>query len=214
MTDSRLFKGAMLFCTVIAFLLATRTASASALTYADIANPFVTASDAGNVYLADITLTGAYSTTTKGVTTDYSLDISTITPTFTPHNDNGGGVPGNANDVVLSAVLYNDVSGNTAGNCYVGEVLGYDQSCTIELLLTVTGAPPSKPTGNYSDNFGMNLIKVVVDSNANNKAGTAENVTAEFLTQVDYAPEPSSLLLLGSGMLGLAGVLRRKFSRA
>jgi hypothetical protein len=209
MTESRIFKGALLFCAFIAFLFATRTASASALTYADLVNPFVTASDAGNVYVTDITLTGAY----KVGTTEYSLNISSITPTFTAHNDNGGGAPGNANDKVLSATLYNDITGNTAGNCYVGEVLGYGQSCTIELLLTVTGLPPSKPTGDYSDNFGMNLIKVVVDSNANNKAGTAENVTAEFLTQVDYAPEPSSLLLLGSGMLGLAGVLRRKFKR-
>ncbi len=210
MTDSRIFKGALLLCVVITFLFATRTASASALTYTDAVNPFVTASDAGNVYVTNITLTGAY----KGGTTEYSLIIGTITPTFTAHNDNGGGVPGNADDKVLTATLYNDIAGNTAGNCYVGDVLGYGQSCTIELLLTVTGKPPSKPTGNYSDNFGMNLIKVVVDSNANNKAGTAVNVTAEFLTQVDYAPEPSSLLLLGSGMLGLAGVLRRKYSRA
>jgi hypothetical protein len=49
------------------------------------------------------------------------------------------------------------------------------------------------------------------DTNANR--GTSGSSGYSFVVTTYNTPEPTSLLLLGSGILGLAGVLRRKIAR-
>jgi hypothetical protein len=214
MKRTLLFRALAITSVAIAILFATQTASADALTYTNGVSPYVVNSDAGTVYVTDITITDLTSSTnSKGNTTYYSVTLGSIAITeLAPHNDNGGGVESNPNDVVNTAILFDDTTGNGMGNCYAGQTLAYGNSCTVELELTVSGAAPSKPTGEDSLTFGLNEIKLAVDSTES--GGKAANVTADLSVQVDYTPEPSSLILLGTGLLGLAGVMRQRFIRS
>jgi len=63
---------------------------------------------------------------------------------------------------------------------------------------------------NDSDVY-VNYVLITVTDPSNSDSSAVDKIDNIELTP---SPEPSSLLLLGSGMLGLAGVLRRKFSRA
>lgn len=205
MRISRLLRAAAVAGVAAMAFVANPAALATALTYTVTVDPFVVGSDAGTVDVTNITITNPNT---------YAVEITSITPSFIAHNDLGGGKPGNANDKVTAANLYDDAAG-FGSNCFVSEILSSSGgSCTVELALTVTGAPPTSKTGDNSDTFGMNQIKTVVNSEEVGHTSTTPSVTAEFLTQVDLAPEPGSLVLLGSGMLGLAGIVRRKMRRS
>jgi hypothetical protein len=75
-------------------------------------------------------------------------------------------------------------------------------SISDQLLLAVTISDPSTAPGLYEQTFQ------ILDENSN------ELGTADFAFTVTSAtsviPEPSSFLLLGAGLLALAGMVRRK----
>jgi hypothetical protein len=109
-----------------------------------------------------------------------------------------------------------------------GTTLAANSSCEVDLVLTVT-----RNTGK-SGSTGDNATTITADAiiNAAINLGTVKNpdivpagtalpdeTTSSFDTEVHNdgpvptTPEPGSLILLGTGMLGLAGVLRRKRGR-
>jgi hypothetical protein len=115
----------------------------------------------------------------------------------------GGEVTVAADDTV--AVFLNGVQISNFG------VIGGDTMCA-------DGAPNCR-TGQSSDVFfssstpgfnnnGFNLLSFVVDQSGSNYQGL------DFVGSVTSTPEPNTLLLLGTGLIGSAGALFRKMRRA
>ncbi len=89
-------------------------------------------------------------------------------------------------------------------------VTGYNTVGTV--LATIAGAPV------YDANAQITLTSTIGQAFAyvtiSDAYGYADNETVDDLSFVPVPiPEPSSLAMLGSGVLGLAAVLRRRLSR-
>jgi len=124
----------------------------------------------------------------------------------------------------LSAVTLEN--GGSTGICSIDETLAANNAagtnaaskCEVELLVTANygGALGSSiPTFIYGYAEGVAGTGTFnpVTGRWSGGSNAAEAQGMEETIYVDVAPEPGSLLLLGTGMLALAGVVRRKLSR-
>jgi hypothetical protein len=105
---------------------------------------------------------------------------------------NANGCSGNGGGFFCSESSGNGLQVGHAGNIY-----------TFEWLVTV-GAPGNLLTG--IDDASVKALYVNVDGQQNGI--TSEDITLTKST--NSAPEPSTLLLLGTGLVSAAGVIRRK----
>jgi len=202
MKNSSLSMSAVIAIAGASILFSSKSASADQLSVANIVAKVTINSDAGTMDVTDITVKNS---------SENAADTETISEFILPTISAGQGNPG---DAVTNVALFDDASGNSAGNCYLDLVLGKGDSCTLELAITVTGVAP---VGNSGPASKTDLVNHLDDTTVSvtygeNNASSLSN-TANFDVDVQYAPEPGSLVLLGSGMLGLAGVLRRKLGR-
>jgi hypothetical protein len=86
------------------------------------------------------------------------------------------------------------------------------------LSLFLTGVLTHNLTGFTADGYIMeNGVKTLVDFSLTETGVTGTGGGKEFTTTLTTlaspVPEPSSILMLGTGIIGIAGVARRKFAR-
>ncbi len=105
-----------------------------------------------------------------------------------------------------SADLVNDVDPSTFS------FLGYEGG---NLVYDVTGTIPTDPTGQgvfrtFDSDESKNPINLLVIETTGSDVNIDDVVVARNTAAV--TPEPSSFVLLGSGLLGVAGVMRRRLA--
>jgi hypothetical protein len=94
---------------------------------------------------------------------------------------------------------YSDPNGMT--------VTAYDQS--NDVLATFLGGATNEANAEFSITSDVTGISYIVISD---DLGSTDYVTVDDLSYT-LTPEPGSFVLLGTGLLGIAGVLRRKLAR-
>lgn len=109
---------------------------------------------------------------------------------------------------LTSISLSPDTSGS--GYCFIGDVLAAGASCDVALLVTVNYGGVM---GSVSNTFIYGYADGKMSGTGVNAGNDSQFQGLEETIHIDVAPEPGTLTLFGTGLLGLAGLVRSRFSR-
>ena len=123
------------------------------------------------------------------------------------------------NDSVSPGKLIHDVTITVPDHTFTDLIINpFKDVANGDLHITVVANGVTIPTFTYGKINGQNFLTITT---ANDEDMSSVEIVSDFsfqdlkqtrITGIAFIPEPSSMLLLGSGALGLARMLRRKLT--
>lgn len=168
-----------------------------------------TATGTPDVYNINLAIdTTGYTGTTSNLLNAVSLkivsqssqlsSISLLTPPTGFSGTINGGINASGCSGAGGGFFCSESSGNGLQVGHAGDIYNFDWQVTV-----------ANPSDFLTDAGAASVKALYVDTTGKQSGITSEPIT---LDPVSPVPEPSSLVLLGTGILGAAGVIRRKLS--